>query len=65
MITVQMITVQHPGNEQNSPDSMNGYASVFDGSLLGSDPTKCIFFNHGWYEKYTAVMDGWRNLNPL
>lgn len=38
---------------------------VFDGSLLGSDPTKCIFFNNGWYEKYAAVMDGWRNLNPL
>ncbi len=30
MITVQMITVQHPGNEQNSTDSMNGYASAAD-----------------------------------
>lgn len=40
-------------------------ASLFDGSLLGSDLTKCAFFHNGWYEKYAAIMEGWHNLNPL
>lgn len=40
-------------------------SSLYDGSLLGTDTTKCVFFENGWYEKYAAVMEGWRNINPL
>jgi hypothetical protein len=40
-------------------------SSLYDGSLLGTDTTKCVFFENGWYEKYAAVMEGWRNVNPL
>ena len=40
-------------------------SSLYDGSLLGTDPTKCAFFENGWYEKYAAIMEGWRNVNPL
>ena len=40
-------------------------SSLYDGSLLGTDTTKCVFFKNGWYEKYAAVMEGWRNVNPL
>ncbi|MDE5883546.1 MAG: radical SAM protein [Oscillospiraceae bacterium] len=32
---------------------------------LGSDPAKCVFFKKGYYEKITALLDGWNNLAPI
>ena len=34
-------------------------------SLLSSDGYKCIFFEKGYYKKYTDALSGWKNLVPL
>lgn len=39
--------------------------ALFSGSLLGPDDYKCIFFENGYYGKYTQALDGWKNLMPL
>lgn len=40
-------------------------AMALTGDRLGSDPTKCVFFQKGYYEKLTALFDGWNNLAPM
>ncbi len=35
------------------------------GDKLGSDPAKCAFFKMDYYEKITALFDGWKNLAPI
>ena len=32
---------------------------------LGVDPSKCLFFNKGYYEKAVAAMGDWRNNTPI
>ncbi len=32
---------------------------------LASDPSKCFFFENGYYEKITNMLDGWTNLSPM
>ena len=34
-------------------------------SILDADPTKCLFFEKGYYEKITALFDGWKNLSVM
>ena len=34
-------------------------------SLLSSDGYKCVFFEKGYYQKYTDALSGWKNLVPL
>jgi len=31
----------------------------------GEDITKCMFFEHGWYEKVSRTLSDWRNLSPV
>ena len=31
----------------------------------GSDLSKCLFFNEGWYERAAEALPGWTNLTPL
>ena len=38
---------------------------MLGGSLLSSDGYKCIFFEKGYYKKYTDALSGWKNLVPL
>lgn len=40
-------------------------ALALTGDKLGSDPAKCAFFKMGYYEKITALFDGWRNISPI
>ena len=40
-------------------------AAVLTHDKLGSDPAKCEFFKKGYYEKITALLDGWKNLAPI
>lgn len=35
------------------------------GDKLGSDPAKCVFFKKGYYEKITALLEGWHNVAPI
>lgn len=35
------------------------------GERLGSDPAKCVFFKKGYYDKITALLDGWENIAPI
>lgn len=34
-------------------------------SMLDPDPTKCIFFEQGYYEKFTSLLDGYHNNNVM
>jgi hypothetical protein len=38
---------------------------LFNGSPLGTDDYKCIFFEKGYYKKISEALNGWRNLLPL
>ena len=38
---------------------------LFNGSPLGTDDYKCLFFEKGYYRKISEVMKGWKNLLPL
>ncbi len=38
---------------------------LFSGDKRGSDLTKCLFYENGWYEKCVRAMDGWRNLTEI
>ena len=40
-------------------------AMALTGEKLGSDPAKCVFFQKGYYEKLTALFDGWKNRAPI
>ncbi len=40
-------------------------AVALTGDKFGSDPAKCVFFKNGWYEKITALFDGWKNFAPI
>lgn len=40
-------------------------ALTLTGDHLGVDPAKCLFFNRGYHEKITEVMDGWHNRAPM
>ena len=40
-------------------------ALALTGGKLASDPSKCLFFQGGWYEKLAEVMEGWHNLTPI
>lgn len=40
-------------------------ALALTGDKLGSDLAKCVFFKKGYYERITALFDGWRNLAPV
>ncbi len=32
---------------------------------LGSDPSKCVFFNNGYHKKIEALMGDWTNTSPI
>jgi radical SAM protein with 4Fe4S-binding SPASM domain len=38
---------------------------LLNGSPLGTDDFKCLFFQKGYYKKYSEAMSGWKNLLPL
>ena len=38
---------------------------LFTGDRRGSDLSKCLFYENGWYEKCVKTMDGWRNLTEI
>ena len=40
-------------------------ALVLTGDLYGPDPTKCTFFDEGWYERTTEALSGWTNTHPV
>lgn len=40
-------------------------AQGLTGDKLGSDPAKCVFFKSGYYEKITALFNGWANIKPI
>lgn len=40
-------------------------ALAFTNDKFGVDPSKCIFFKNGYYEKLTGTMGDWRNLSPI
>ena len=40
-------------------------AIALTGNKLGCDPSKCLFFENGYYKKITAAMTDWRNLSPI
>lgn len=40
-------------------------ALVLTENKLGSDLAKCVFFKMGYYEKITALFDGWENIAPI
>ncbi len=40
-------------------------AYAFTGSTLGVDPSKCAFFNHGYYDQVVQAMGDWQNLTPM
>ena len=40
-------------------------ALTLTGDKLGIDPSKCLFFKKGYYEKTVAVMEGWKNLSEI
>ncbi|MCR5142925.1 MAG: radical SAM protein [Ruminococcus sp.] len=33
--------------------------------LFGSDVTKCLFYENGWYERSVKAMSGWNNLSQI
>ena len=35
------------------------------GDKLGSDKSKCLFYERGYYQMVTKIMDTWRNLTPI
>ena len=34
-------------------------------NLFGSDVTKCLFYENGWYEKTVGTMRGWTNSSRI
>ena len=38
---------------------------LFTGDRNGSDLSKCVFYENGWYYKVREVMDGWRNSTQI
>lgn len=40
-------------------------ALALTGNKLANDPSKCLFFQNGYYEQLENVMGDWRNLAPL
>ena len=38
---------------------------LYGGSLLSPDEYKCVFFENGYYAKYSEALRGWKNLVPL
>lgn len=40
-------------------------ALTLTGDKLGVDPSKCLFFKNGYYEKVLATMGNWRNDTPI
>ena len=38
---------------------------LFTGDRRGSDLSKCLFYENGWYEKCVKAMDGWYNLSEI
>ena len=38
---------------------------LFTGDQNGPDPTKCLFFENGWYEKCVEKMGDWRNMSGV
>lgn len=40
-------------------------ALVLSGDLYGPDPTKCVFFDEGYYERTVEALPGWRNTSPV
>ena len=38
---------------------------LFTGDRRGSDITKCLFYENGWYEKSVDAMKGWRHLTSI
>ncbi len=38
---------------------------LFTGDRRGSDMTKCLFYENGWYEKCVDAMSGWHNLTSI
>ena len=40
-------------------------ALALTGDKLAADPSKCIFFTGGYYEKALKAMEGYHNLSPM
>jgi sulfatase maturation enzyme AslB (radical SAM superfamily) len=38
---------------------------LLNGSPLGTDDFKCLFFQKGYYRKVSEALSGWKNLLPL
>lgn len=38
---------------------------LFTGDRRGSDISKCLFYQNGWYEKSVRAMEGWRNTTTV
>ncbi len=38
---------------------------LFTGDRNGSDLSKCIYYEKGWYQKTTKAMEGWTNLTAI
>ena len=40
-------------------------ALTLTGDKMGIDPSKCLFFKQGYYEKTVKVMGDWKNGTPI
>ncbi len=40
-------------------------ALALTGDKMASDPSKCFFFENGYYDKIVKIMDGWHNLTVI
>ena len=40
-------------------------ALALSGDKSASDPSKCFFFENGYYKKITDILDGWNNLSVI
>lgn len=40
-------------------------ALALTGNKFASDPSKCLFFEHGYYDKIVSIMKEWKNRYPL
>lgn len=45
--------------------ALGGLYSPKELDLFGSDITKCIFYENGWYQKVEAALNGWTNRTAI
>ena len=40
-------------------------ALALTNNKMAPDPSKCFFFENGYYDKIANILDGWKNLSPM